>query len=515
MTKKSSNLLFIIILALSSALLTYWFLINYDTAIAVLSMLISAGCAVMVYLKKKETAAQFLREHQVLAVLLAAFLFYMLCFIQSGKSEDILFLGVSLFQMPYLFIAFPALYFYGIIAADCLFHAIQSFINSMDDWDKKSYPIISIVIALLIIVFYINHSDWYEQFDKVYSIDSGWCFHNIFPKFSYYDIRHPLLSVYTFPIYTLISLINTLFVPESMWTVTCAVGIQLFNSQLLILMGFLIKKMTDNSKEMLLFFLSSYSVVMYFFFLEKYQLCTFLLVAYVYYQCVETTKQIKSTKGLAPAYISAAFVMPTSGFLGFSWLLTHKPWKEKIEAIWKTVLASLLAMICLGRGNTLLYGFSEATGKVNSFGGGEWLYSEKLVSFSKLWQGVFFPVNAGADGKRYFWIELTNQYEWAFFVILLLALIGIFLHRKEHFIQTSVLWLTFSFILVVVIQWSVKESPLFSLYFTWALLPAVKYGMDYLIDHLKVRPALFYGIITAFMLLLDIIDLSRILAFFQ
>lgn len=506
---KKIDILMDIIIFFSSALLTYWLLVDYDIIIASASMIISGILSTIMYNRKKQNVITTIRKNKKLYVFLAVFILYMLYMIRINKGQEILFLDYQLIKNEYIPVVFISAYFYGVIAVDFIANLIKNFVDEMSLWDKKAYIIISGIITTVIILVYCKHSGWYQQYDNVYSIDSGYCFNELYPKFQYYDIRHPLLSLYTFPIYTLISLINHIFVPENMWIIVYAICIQFLNSQLLIIMGLMIKKITDDSKEVFMFFMVSYSVIMYILFLEKYQLCTFMLVAYVYCQC---TNKYKET---LPLYISSAFTIPTSAFLGISYVFTGISIKEKVKSIFKMIAYAIGAIICLGRGNVLFKGFEEATVMKSNFGGGEWLYSQKLVSLSKLWQGIFLPVNAASDENRYFWVNLTEKYEGIFFLIFILSIIGIITHIRELYIKTSICWLAFSFVLVVIVQWSVSESPLFSLYFAWALIPTVKYGIDYFINKLKLNYKIVYRTFCLLMVVIAFIDLSGIQVFLE
>lgn len=503
------NIWICIMIFFSSALFTYWLLINYDSNIALVSMTVSGLLSAILYNKKRHDVVMLVNTNKKSSICLALFILYMLYSIKVCKgTQDIQLGGHILIRTRYIPLVFISMYFYAIIALDFIKRLIKDFIEKLSLWDRQAYAIASVIITAIIIFLYSKNSGWYMQYDGVYSLDSGWCFNKIFPVIQYYDIRHPLLSIFTFPIYVFMSLINQIFIPENMWGVTYAIGIQFFNSQLLITTGLMIKKITDDSKEIFVLFICSYSVIMYLFMFEKYQLCVFLLVLYVYCQCSGKNKES------LPVYVASAFVMPTSAFCGISYIWTDRTIKKKIKDIGKIGAYTLCGLICLGRGSVLITGLNEAFAMKSRFGSGEWLLTQKLISLSKLWQGVFFPVNATTYNETsYFWVHLTDRYEGIFILLLLLTIIGIITHRKELYIKTCIGWLVFSFILVVVLQWSVSESPLFSLYFAWALIPAVKYGIDYLIGKLKLNYKILYRLMFVLLIVTAFIDLSKIQLF--
>ena len=52
-----------------------------------------------------------------------------------------------------------------------------------------------------------NKINFYHEYNVVYSIDSGEVYDVYMPDPHYYDIRHPLTSVLTFPVYAIVDFI--------------------------------------------------------------------------------------------------------------------------------------------------------------------------------------------------------------------------------------------------------------------------------------------------------------------
>ena len=93
----------------------------------------------------------------------------------------------------------------------------------------------------LLSIVYINHDYFYLQFDEVYSIDSGRVYETFMPDPHYYDIRHPITSIITFPVYAIVDFIFN----ENLKPII----LQFINVQFLIFTGLELKRLTKNKKR--------------------------------------------------------------------------------------------------------------------------------------------------------------------------------------------------------------------------------------------------------------------------
>jgi len=81
---------------------------------------------------------------------------------------------------------------------------LLNFIKNMDFFEKKSYIIISVIVFLALFILYSNKVNFYHDYNVVYSIDSGDVYDKYFSNAHYYELRHPLTSVLTFPVFAIV-----------------------------------------------------------------------------------------------------------------------------------------------------------------------------------------------------------------------------------------------------------------------------------------------------------------------
>lgn len=88
--------------------------------------------------------------------------------------------------------------------------------------------------------------------------------------------------------------------------------------------------------------------------------------------------------------------------------------------------------------------------------------------------------------------------------------LGILVSFKEPFTRICCVWLGFSVILFCIVQWCVTGSPLFSILFTWALIPLFQKGFQFIIDKCHWKQNIAYGILLFFILVINIVSLIDI-----
>ncbi len=381
--------------------------------------------------------------------------------------------------------------------------------GKLDEKDKKLYLYISAASAILIIISYTSNSGWYTQFDAVYSIDSGYCFRNIFPNALYYDIRHPFLSVFTFPIYAVISFFAEIFVPENITDVFCAISMQIVNIQLLLLGGLLIKILT-KSKLVFILYIISFSTMSFILFFEKYQLCVFPVILYAY-----TLRE--NHKDSTPSLIAASSVMPTSSFCVIMELFSKDKVKDKLKKLIKIICSGILMLICLGRIHLFTEGINEITAIKNSYASQESTISERFISLTKMLNGSLTALSSTNEGS-YVWTRdfIMESLTLMSVLITIIIIIGVIHTWKEHFTKLCAVWLLFSVVLFVGLNWSIHASPLFSVYFAWAIIPMFKNGIDcIMLKCLKLNKKTVYSVLFIMIFIINTITLLDISSFLK
>ena len=452
------------------AFMALWYLVKNENLYGIITAVVAFAAGIYLFLSGWRKVLEFAKAHKFVTALVAIVGAYMLYMILLQR--DAAFFGIQIIKLRFLPIAFAGWSFAAMLGVSYAFEVGKNLAGEMGEWDKKAYIIATIAISALLIICYGTFEGWYLQYDKVYSMDSGFVFNNIFPKPDYYDIRHPLYSVFSYPIYSLVYLVSSLFAPSSMLTKLIAILLQLLNAQTIIITAFMLKKMTDDSKEVFYLYLLSYSVIMYTMLFEKYQLCVFMLVSFVYASC-------KDGKNDGSA-VAMATLMPTSVFAAVGYLFKKAPWKEKILTAVRIVVEGCAFVICFGRVNIFFTGLTELNETTGKFLGKEWVFTEKLISFSKMIVGIFLPLNSRGNEDNYRWRHFLSTFNWLFAVIMLLIVIGIIVSIRNDFTKFALIWLLFAYVLIVHIEWGTKESPLFAFYFAWAAVPMLKAGVDYI-----------------------------------
>lgn len=137
---------------------------------------------------------------------------------------------------------------------------------------------------------------------------------------------------------------------------------------------------------------------------------------------------------------------------------------------------------------------------------------EKIVATTKVFQTSFIaiPSNTEVRENMYWWENLESKISITAIGIILVVAIGAIVKRKELFVKISAIWSLFAFGLFVVLNWSVKETPLFTIYFSWAIIPLFVIGMDFIIEKLKMKPKIIYGMIMIFMTVINVITMFDI-----
>lgn len=380
------------------------------------------------------------------------------------------------------------------------------FFKSFDAWERKSYLIISSVTLLLIIVAYGFNSKIYLQYDKVLSMDTGWVFNNMISKINYYDIRHPFSSVFYFPIYSVVEvLINNSFVTSGITVTIKAILLQAINCQLLIIIGFYLKKLTNNKNVFILYMLS-FPTLTYFLFFEKYQLCVFLLVTYVFLTCMNKNGNL--------AFVTSMGMMPVSGAIGIIEFLKKCPIKEKFINLLKIVSVGTVFTIVIGRVHIFKYGIDEALLMKGLFSNVTLTFQQKIYSTFNMIQSTIISVSTNSiDGSIYWWSDITNKLPLLGIIIMIVLVIGFITNRKRMIAKISLYWVFFSFVLFTILNWSSNESPLFNIYFSWATIILFVYGIDYIIKKLKLNKKVIYGLMYAFIVLVNLSVLINIYVF--
>lgn len=503
-----------ILIAISFAVLAFYQLIEYKPLYIIYTVL---AASIFGFLFVKQTEKEFIlyaRTHVLslgVQLLAALFIIRAIHLEKNYANTDMVFhllpsLSVRFFRFRWLILALPALFYLLSWVWRKAFGFISDFWRELEESERKLYFRLTVISALVVFIGYMVNSWWFLQYDIVYSIDSGFCFNDLFPRFSYYDIRHPAIVILTFPIWAIIHTVLRWFVPSQLFTILCASCIQIINVQALLLVGFIIGKMSGK-KWTLLLYLASFSVLLYTMYLEKYQIAVALLVLYVY--------QTARNKDASTNLVLAAGAMPTSAFLYLAELFLKKPIKCKRKDLLKTLVIGISVLICSGRIRLLNIStlYLEVSEMAKTFGMKEFPIKNCIFSLTKMIHGIFLPLSSTRE-TVYIWTDILNTPSVIGLIIVAIAVLGAFVSNKKPFMRLCTVWMGIAIILFCIFQWSVHESPLFSIYFAWAVIPLFQAGFQYIIEkfHWKEHIAYYSLLIPMFIInVLNIIDIANFL----
>ncbi|MGP1608381.1 MAG: hypothetical protein ACTTGJ_00825 [Clostridium sp.] len=366
---------------------------------------------------------------------------------------------------------------------------IKFMLNKLDVWDKRAYIVATILSIVLIIGIYSLSVGWYYTYDSVYSIDSKWIFKDIIRESHYYDVRHPILNIFVFPVWAIVNTVldtlnsTILHLGEDTFRYVEAVILQIVNAQLLILIALKLKILTGNRKVFILYMVS-FATLTYTLFFEKYQLITFLLVNYVFLTCFKK-QNIK-------ALVSSILVMPTTAVISIAEVLDiHKETlKEDIKKLIikgvKVLVVLVAFLIIFGRMSVFINGKRDVIKMRKQFTA-VISTEERINATNNMFHSSITPFKANITiENKYLWENLSKKSSILSISVIILSIIGFVSNSKKLIYKISMAWLIFAYVLFVLLKWSPDETPLFNIYFSWAIIVLLVAGIDTIINKLSI-----------------------------
>lgn len=498
-----------VIFAISTAMLSFDLIIGkYSIIKIIVTILASLGCSIYFYNKTVDDFFSKVKQHKIFSAIcvILAFIIFMQLYLVKVRINKYKWSGgaINPFRFRFAIISIISLIYFSIFLGLKIKEWLINLYKSLDSWEKKAYLMCSIIGFIIVLIAYNFSDKYYLQYDNVYSLDSGWCFSSILPKANYYDIRHPILGVFTFPIFAIVDFMVKGLVDGKLTMPIEAIIFQYINVQLLILTGMMLKKMTKN-KIIFIMYMLSFPTILYSVFFEKYQLCVFLIVAYIF----SMNNNDNNNKSML---ISAAGCMPTSCTIGILEFFSTEKIQKKLLNIGKIILTTALIFICLGRGHIFKSGLKEMSESKKSFSS-KTTIEERGISTTKMIQSCFVALPSSAQGEKYLWDDLTKTYSILAIIMCAIIILGGIIARKTIAGKAFIIWTLFAPILFIVLNWSPHESPLFSLYFSWAVIPLFVMGLDYIIKKIKINPKIVYGIVFTLIVIINITTIFDINSF--
>lgn len=404
------------------------------------------------------------------------------------------------------YFSFLGLFIFIIIVSFMIRDWLSKFVKQMDNFEKWAYITTSIIVFGLLLFMYSNKVNFYHEYNVVYSIDSGEVYDKYLPDPHYYDVRHPLTSILTFPIYAIVNFLCS----ESIKPII----LQFINVQLLIFIGLELKRITKN-KWVYIFYILSFSSITYILFLEKYILSVFLMVTYIYNVLIDK----KDSNCLL---IFSIGTLPTNLYIIITEFCKKIDLTKKGENLIKILVLSLITIILTGRIPFIKTVFSDIALNSANYSAEDYTILNKFNSTSKMIESTFIALPsseheitslAGIDYKAWIWDDVTENISYVGLLIIMFIIIGIIdiIRKKKYVYYPFISSFVFSFVLFMIIGWDIHESPLFAICFSFAIIPLFIYALEMLFKKFKLNIKYNKYVYLFLLLIMTIINIPEII----
>ena len=400
---------------------------DYTATFMIITAAVALTGAVIAIMFKEEEVFDFIKRNQGISFLVA--IGAVLIAFQGYESRGLVFAKVlqvnlpfNIFSLGFWLFSAIAMFFIGIWLIKNAILFFKELFSDLSENEKRFYFAVSLLMTAVIFITYLKNEYWYTQFDAVYSMDSRFVLGTIIKNPSYYDIRHVCPTPFLFPIWAIVNRLLIIFAPENLVPALTAIFFQALNVQAMLVTGVMLKKITKSNVVFLLY-ICSFQFLQFGMMFEKYPLCVFFSVLYVYIMLN------KPNKSAIPYVVMSSFIS-TSAALGVLELFTSEKPIEKIKKIGKIICTAVIMLVTLGRARMLvLTEVISSAGKMKSqFAPAvKYTFVEKLSSYTKMINNCFFALSSGVTNGRYRWTDMMNGISALSIIIILIILVGVIL----------------------------------------------------------------------------------------
>lgn len=420
--------------------------------------------------------------------------------IYSQSAKPLKIAIVALATLSFYAVSLTAIY-----CCDLLAPFARDFIAQTDEFEKYYFWTASFICISVIVYVFARTSMPWDSLDRVYQTDAVFVSEHYYPVFSYgfdFDwdignggIRHPLTTIFTFPIQIVCFLLSNLlfFIPNIRYILYAVV-----EAELLIITAIVLKRLTGSRWIAILY---AFSFPFFFFtvFVEKYPLIVFFTVMFVY--CVVNEKGMALNRFFL---VATGGTMITNSAYGLFYS-SRKRIRERVREYCTVMVEFLLMMIGTGRihyilGFLALYRQNHVAFTAESIVS----YRSRFFGFTNLLASCFYPVDYYSEKMRFYWTDdLIRKINWVGLFILAISVLVILLKWRKRMVRISALSLLIAFVLEMVFNIGVGCDPLFSLCYSWAVLYLAVTFINTLIKPTGIRNVL-YAVLAVVMLYLNI-----------
>ncbi len=391
-----------------------------------------------------------------------------------------------------------ALFIFSFYVNKLLFCFIKEYCQKADIYEKIFFGVGISICLSLICVFYTKSNALWSSLDLVYQTDSMLVYDHYYPVFTYgYDfdwdigiggIRHPLATFLLYPINLIVVFLsNMLFWIPNIRPILFA----LFQSIMLIITVITLKRIV-KSNWVYFIFTASFPFLFFTIFIEKYQIAVLLIVMFVYVKLTDDRKELHDY-----FLIAASGMMITSAIYGLFCGNINKL-KEKIIEYFRIFFLFILTLIGTGRINYLInfrYLLNQNSVMFYKDLHTKISYAERFNGFTNLIASSFIPVQyevMGEQGNQLYWPHLIDKINILGLLVFLFIIVTIFCMRKEKNVQLLSLWFIFAFVQFIITGFGSNCEPLFSLYFSWAIVALLIIGINHFVKK-PILQVVLYG----------------------
>lgn len=299
------------------------------------------------------------------------------------------------------------------------------------------------------------------------------------------DIRQPLFALFAAPFIGIPYLIGRLFPSAAVRAMLLAYP----QAALLLAANLILTKMLELSPGkricfMLLAF-CSYAQLLFTLVMEQYIVAYFWLV----FCCYMIFR--KGNPGYMP-FFAAGSTLSTSLVLALA-MSDQTPYRHPflwLRDIIKAGLAFVLLLAAFCRLD-VVFNFLHARWLFTSFSGESIPMLDRVYQYMEFVHDYFLTPNAGPIFTQAYpsWkLAPITELNLVGVVILLAAIAGAILTRRQKGTQITVFWLGFSLVILVILGWGTAENSLilYALYFGWPLMALVFRLFEYLGEKLRL-----------------------------
>ena len=141
--------------------------------------------------------------------------------------------------------------------------------------------------------------------------------------------------------------------------------------------------------------------------------------------------------------------------------------------------------------------------------------ADGIISVINMIQNAIVSLPSEVRNGEYFWSALSSKISIIAIIIIIGIVLGGIYKKREWFNGVCIIWVMFSIVLFVILNWTPYESPLFSILFSWAIIPLFVNGVDSFIHRIHVKREWVYSAILAFIIVrnvMTLVDINHFLA---